>query len=872
MSVEPGGRLGVYEIVHRLGSGAMGDVFRARDLRLGRDVALKVLPERFQDDPERRARFEAEALALSALNHPNVVTVYGAETHGDVSLIAMELVEGRTLRSLLADGPLPSKRALEIAARTAAGLAAAHARGVVHRDLKPENVMIGPGGLVKVVDFGIARRTLPAGEGGARDPTVRVAPHLTETGAIIGTAGYMSPEQVEGREADFHSDQFALGTVLHEMLSGKGPFRRASAGETLAAILRDDPPPLPPLPTPIAAPVAWILERCLAKDPAGRYGSTDDLARDLARAVDLAAHASWSGGPAVAVPASTPRRSPNLALGLLLLLPFLVAGAVWLGTRIARTSAPEFRKLTFRRGSIGTARFASGDKDVVYSAAWEGGKPSVFRSGLDAPDVMTLPFGDASLLAISARGQLALSLRPGPFADGTPIGTLGEASATGGTARELAEGVLAADFSPDGARLAVGLFDFEKGACRIEFPPGRVVYETAAAGWVSDLRVSRDGSHVGFLDHPLSILDDGVVAVLDAAGRRRALTGLWSGVQGLAWSAAGDRILFTATGSHGGARALFVVELDGRVRRMSQFPGSPKIHDVSRDGRILLSREERWIGMVRRSRDGRTEDVSWLDASLLADFSPDGRTILFTEFGESSPELNHVYVRRADGRSPVRLGEGTGAALSPDGAWALTILNEEGQRPRLVALPLGAGQPVRHPPVAVERIHWATWLPGREGFLLAANESGGPVRLWVQKDGGDLRAVSEGGIKVKLPGIALSPDGRRVAAIGADEQIAVYDVAGREKPRVLPGVPPGLAPVDFTSDGRTLFAYAYTTVPASLYRIDVESGRQTFEAELAPPDRTGLYAIPAVHVSTDGTEVAYSFVRILSELYLVDGL
>jgi len=252
MTLSPGERFGAYEIGDRLGSGAMGEVFRARDLRLGRDVALKLLPERFRDDPERRRRFEAEALALSKLNHPNVVTVYGAETHGDVACIAMELIEGRTLRSLLSDGPLPPKKALDIAAQAAAGLAAAHERGLVHRDVKPENLVIGPGGLVKVVDFGIARHAAPAAEGGPKDPTVRVAAQLTEAGAVIGTVGYMSPEQAEGREADFRSDQFSLGSVLHEMLSGRAPFRRDTPGSTLAAILRDDPPPLPPLPAAIA--------------------------------------------------------------------------------------------------------------------------------------------------------------------------------------------------------------------------------------------------------------------------------------------------------------------------------------------------------------------------------------------------------------------------------------------------------------------------------------------------------------------------------------------------------------------------------------------------------------------------------------------
>jgi len=258
MTLSPGERFGAYEIGDRLGSGAMGEVFRARDLRLGRDVALKLLPERFRDDPERRRRFEAEALALSKLNHPNVVTVYGAETHGDVACIAMELIEGRTLRSLLSDGPLPPKKALDIAAQAGAGLAAAHERGLVHRDVKPENLVIGP-------------------------------------------VGDMSPEQAEGREADFRSDQFSLGSVLHEMLSGRAPFRRDTPGSTLAAILRDDPPPLPPLPAASAARSPGRSSRSRGSSSwrtAGLFSSTRSAS--FPPAFRRSSSASWRRGNSIA--------------------------------------------------------------------------------------------------------------------------------------------------------------------------------------------------------------------------------------------------------------------------------------------------------------------------------------------------------------------------------------------------------------------------------------------------------------------------------------------------------------------------------------------------------------------------------------------
>jgi WD40 repeat protein len=255
---------------------------------------------------------------------------------------------------------------------------------------------------------------------------------------------------------------------------------------------------------------------------------------------------------------------------------------------------------------------------------------------------------------------------------------------------------------------------------------------------------------------------------------------------------------------------------------------------------------------------------------MLADLSADGKTLLFTEYGDSVGGAYDVYVRKGGG-PPVRLGAGIAVALSPDGARALAILPEE--KPRLVAYPREAGPSHVYPPAPVERIHWATFLPDGKNLLLAANASDRGVRLWVQSvEGGALRPVSEEGIRLAWPGIALSADGRRVAAIGPGRTISLYDLAGVEKVKVLPGLDPELAPVEFSPDGRTLFAHDYRSAPTRLYRIDVESGARTLAAELAPSDRAGLWAIPAVHVSADESVVAYSYIRTFSELYVVDGL
>src|SRR5512135_1471940 len=284
MPLSSGERLGSYEILGPLGAGGMGEVYRARDTRLSREVAVKVLPAELASDVGRLRRFEKEAQAASALNHPNIVTIYEIGTSDSRSYIAMELVSGKTLRELLFPGPLPVKRSLQIGVQIAEGLAKAHEAGVVHRDLKPENIMVTKDGLVKILDFGVAKLRSAAGESG--EETNIPTETGTRPGVILGTAGYMSPEQAGGQPIDFRSDQFSLGSILYELVSGKRAFQGKTGVDTLAAILNEDPQPLADLSPQAPAPLRWIVERCLAKTPEGRFGATWDLARDLATVRD----------------------------------------------------------------------------------------------------------------------------------------------------------------------------------------------------------------------------------------------------------------------------------------------------------------------------------------------------------------------------------------------------------------------------------------------------------------------------------------------------------------------------------------------------------------------------------------------------------
>src|SRR5260370_10484123 len=352
-------RLGPYEILSPLGAGGMGEVWRARDTRLNRDVALKVPPAAISGDAERRQRFEQEARAASALNHPNIITVYDVGTADSTTYLAMEHVEGRTLRELIAAEPLAILKLLDVSVGVAEGLAKAHSAGIVHRDLKPENVMISQDGFVKILDFGLAKLTESLPQQDSAMPTVVGAP--TAPGTVMGTVGYMSPEQASGHAVDFRSDQFSFGSILYEMATGKRAFQKATAVETLSAIILEEPEPVERANPRAPAPLRWIVERCLAKDPEERYASTRDLARDLRSIRNHLSEASVPGGtPAPGFAAAlTPRsgRALRAALAAAALLAALAARML-LQRRLSRTPPPSYQQITFASGPTPAARFA----------------------------------------------------------------------------------------------------------------------------------------------------------------------------------------------------------------------------------------------------------------------------------------------------------------------------------------------------------------------------------------------------------------------------------------------------------------------------------------------------------------------------------
>src|SRR5512132_3546015 len=304
MALTPGSRLGPYEIVATIGAGGMGEVYRARDPRLGRDVAVKVLPASFSADPDRLRRFEQEAKAAGVLNHPNITAVHDIGQHEGAPYVVQELLEGETLRSLLSGGKLSTRRAIDYSLQIVHGLAAAHEKGIVHRDLKPENIFVTHDGRVKILDFGLAKLTHTEERGQVTNlPTATAG---TEPGVVLGTLGYMSPEQVRGRPADARSDIFSFGAILYEMLSGRRAFHGDSAADTMSAILKEDPPDLSVTNQNIPPGLERIVRHCLEKNPEQRFQSAHDLA------FDLDALSQTSAPQTAAPPAIRTRRIPPL--------------------------------------------------------------------------------------------------------------------------------------------------------------------------------------------------------------------------------------------------------------------------------------------------------------------------------------------------------------------------------------------------------------------------------------------------------------------------------------------------------------------------------------------------------------------------------
>jgi hypothetical protein len=860
MVLSAGGRLGPYQVVGLLGAGGMGVVYRARDPRLGRDVAIKVLPEEMSQDPKRLERFEREARAVGALSHPNILSVHDVGSENGAPYVVFELLEGETLRERLGSGPLPAQAAVDFGIQVARGLVAAHRQGIVHRDLKPENLLVARAGLLKILDFGLAKSRGPEDGAGATELT---ASGVTEPGGRLGTAAYMSPEQARGEAVDHRSDLFSLGVVIQEMLSGASPFRRETAADTIVAILRESPPALPPAVAADVPSMGAIIARCLAKDPEHRFQSAADLEFALRQAL------------APAVPAGPLARAPTASrrLGALALLLAFAAGAalVFVG-RGTPPEPPGFRKLTARPGAVASALFSPDGYTVLFSGSWTGSELRTFEQRIDAlePRPLDLPPGR---VVGSAGGEYAIVTASGPQT-GTWSGSLIRTPLQGGGARVVAEAVVNADWAADGSAFAITRTD--GGRARVEYPPGRTLYETAGA--LAAVRISPDGKRVAFIEHPVRGHLESRVGVVDAVGAAtfRGRPKVW--IRSIAWSADGREVWFTYSGwgqsPHAEAPSgwsLGAVTLSGRERLLLRLPDTFRVLAVSARGNALLS-----IDQLRRETVGRLagdleeRDLAFRDGTFLLDIAHDGRTILFADRDTRYGRVT-AYLRRAAEAQPVRLEQGEPHSLSPDGTW-VTLYAQGRETLRLI--PTGAGDAVTLPMGTIDRYYNSRWLPDGRRLLVAAQEKDRPKRLFLQDVPSGLpRPVTPEGVMNMYP--AISPDGMWVAA-GLEQKSALQSAwpLGGGEPRPLRGLVPGDWVVRWSDDGRFVFAYDPGRVypPWPVVRVDLETGRREVWKELTPPGASGATQLLRVHVTPDGRSYGYTFERAQSDLYLVSGL
>ncbi|HEU5218259.1 MAG TPA: protein kinase [Gemmatimonadales bacterium] len=833
-----------YRIERELGHGGMATVYLAHDLRHDRHVALKVLK------PDLAAvlgaeRFVVEIKTTAALQHPHILPLFDSGSTDGFLYYVMPFVEGETLRSRLdREGQLGVDEAVKIAVEVADALDYAHRHGVIHRDIKPENILLHDGRPV-VADFGIALAVSAAAGG-----------RMTETGLSLGTPHYMSPEQATAdKEITARSDIYSLASVLYEMLAGQPPHLGGSAQQIIMKIIAEPVAEVTKYRKSVPPHVAAALAKALEKLPADRFETAKGFAEALGNPHFGTGTTTLTAG---VVPASAPQRRTlvaGIAAGLL-------AGAalMWLGVRARAPEAGKisFTQRTYLREGIFNARWAPDNKTILYASTGTGpARVRIMRPEYPEPQ----PFGpdSAQLLSVSSANQVALLLHARRLSQRIFTGTLAQMSIGGGAPREIADNVQEADWSPDGSQFAITRSAGDHD--QLEYPVGTVIYRSPGGTYLSDPRVSADGKRVAMFIHPLRYDDRGFVAIVDAGGTLTKGDEEFAGLEGLAWSADGRSLLFSA--AQGSPYEIHRWTPGQRAVRALPNAGRLTMYDV-RGGRWLVSRDD-VLQLVLAKVPGASgiRDISWMDGSLSPSISADGQMVIFTDQGTLSGSLYGVMVRKSDGSPALRLGEGNSRGISPDKRWVLADVPTSPRQYRLYPTGAGAFRLLAWPKLA--EIGPIGFLPDGKSLFLLGHE---PNRAWrwyrSSLEGGDVAAIgpdSIGGLPRPDLGVVAAP---------RDGKWWLYPVDGGPR-REIPGLTQ--APIRWSPDGVAL--WVYRPGPAGhrgVDRVDPATGRRTplFDIEELPGIATPV--VVGLSIADDGRSYAYFTSTYSSLLFSVEGI
>jgi hypothetical protein len=856
-----GVRLGAFEILAPLGAGGMGEVYRARDTRLDRTVAIKLLPGELVNAADRRVeRFRHEARVIARITHPNICTLHDIGEDGSSIFLVMEYVDGATLARRLEDGALPLPLAMRIAIQIADALDHAHRHGVVHRDLKPGNVMLTRDS-VKLLDFGLAK--LKERDEQAPIDATRSEP-LTAADTIVGTVPYMAPEQIEGREVDARTDLFAFGVVLFEMVSGRRPFSGDSRASLMAAIVTAEPPALSALKAQAPASLERVIRRCLAKDPEDRWQTARDLAAELRWIAE-------SGSGTTAAAAGITGRRNRIALWSAAGGAALTAGvlAATVPSMWPKPAVAEFQPATFRKGVVSSARFTPDGQSFVYTASWDGEPYAAFLGRPGSGDARDLGLKDSRIVSISRAGDMAVLFGPQNIERAFGVRTLASIPMAGGARRDVLTGVVDADWIPGTDALAVIRDPGGRRPWTVEFPAGTTVHEARAA-W--SLRVSPDGNRIAFFEGP-ALFDsapEAMVTIIDKSGHKSTVSKALTGY-GLAWTPSGREVWFTATRPRQHAPQLRAVSLSGIERTVYRAPDWLVLHDISADGRVLLSRNTIRINMAcKPPPDASERDLTWLIASFVTGLSRDGETVIFMDplralaaSGEPT-----IFLRRLDGSPAVRIGEGSAAALSPDAQWVLAVSGD-----RMILLPTGAGAAVTLPRGDVVRSSGGRWLDAQR-IVFTGDPGDNKPRGYIQEiPAGVPRAITPEG--VTLGGKAAVRNENSI--LGRVGPVWRLFSIREGVSQAVPALTAKDNPLQWSPDGR----YVYTVdildglrpPDVDVFRVELATGARVLWKTLSPSDPVGVEDMRGSVVITPEAEAyCYSFMRRLGDLFVVDGL